>query len=162
MLEPSPVAARSVARPPGLKRGVPPGSTAQNRASATLLFAGGGPRDETLVGKKIADTPWAIYATELPPGPRNGEPQGHRILDPVARLARCADLLPRRASTCRGRQATFRLCFSRPNGRRLVPLAAPLADRIKSSWTCSALSLDATRPISSRMRTYEKVGLMYT
>jgi len=122
----------------------------KNRASVTLLLAGGRPARWGPGGQEDRRCPLGDLCNRTPAGiDERGIYTAIAFIDPSLASRGARTFLPRRASTCRGRQATFRLCLSQSyGGRRLVPLAVPVADRIKNSSDCSALSLDATTPTS--------------
>ena len=109
-----------------------------SNGEADVAVRGGDVREETLVGRKIADVPWAIYASRSYVE-RNGRPRSpedikdHCIIEltgEVAALA-AARWLPSKAPQARisGQASNVpSVLLAVKSGAGLAPLPAPLAD----------------------------------
>lgn len=109
-----------------------------SKGEADVALRGGEVRDEALVGKKIADVPWAIYASRSYVE-RNGRPrspddiEGHSIIELTGEIAALAAArwLPSKAPQARisGQASNVpSVLLAVKSGAGLAPLPAPLAD----------------------------------
>jgi len=110
-----------------------------SKGEADIAIRGGMPKDEALVGRKIADVPWAIYASrsyiERRGAPRvPDDMDAHSIIEFIGEVA---DLKAARWMRSKAPQATISAQSSNvpsvllavKSGAGLAPLPAPLADR---------------------------------
>lgn len=105
---------------------------------ADVAIRGGKAREEALVGRKIADVPWAVYASrsyvERNGRPRNPEDlKNHSIIEFIGEIAdlAAARWLPSKAPQARisGQASNVAsVILAVKSGGGLAPLPAPLAD----------------------------------
>jgi DNA-binding transcriptional LysR family regulator len=110
-----------------------------SRGEADIAIRGGEPKDDSLVGRKIADVPWGIYASrsyvERRGIPRTAEEfDGHSIVEFIGEIAdmRAARWLRSKAprATISGQSSNVpSVLLAVKSGAGLAPLPAPLADR---------------------------------
>jgi DNA-binding transcriptional LysR family regulator len=109
-----------------------------SKGEADIAIRGGEAREEVLVGKKIADVPWAVYASRSYLG-RNGNPrspediQSHCIIEFTDDLAalKAARWLSSKAPQARisGQASNVpSVLLAVKSGAGLAPLPTPLAD----------------------------------
>jgi DNA-binding transcriptional LysR family regulator len=109
-----------------------------SRGEADIALRGGEPTDESLVGKKIADVAWGIYATRSYVA-RHGSPKSpeelndHRVIgfvDGIAdhKAARWLRSKAPRATVCGESGNIPSVLLAVKSGAGLAPLPAPLAD----------------------------------
>jgi DNA-binding transcriptional LysR family regulator len=105
---------------------------------ADVAIRGGVPNDETLVGKKIANVPWALYATRSYIE-RNGSPKSPADLDEHTTIGFIEAMVTHSAASWLRRHAPLaKICAEAGNipsvylavksGACLAPLPAPLGD----------------------------------
>ncbi len=109
------------------------------KGEADVAIRGGQPKDEALIGRKIADVPWGIYASHAYIA-RHGAPRrpedldGHRRVEFIDEIA---DLKAARWLRSRAPRATIAgqssnvpsVLLAVKSGAGVAPLPAPLADR---------------------------------
>jgi DNA-binding transcriptional LysR family regulator len=109
-----------------------------SQGEADVAIRGGDSREEALVGKKIADVPWAVYASRSYVE-RNGRPRSpediknHCIIEFIGELTALAAArwLPSKAPQARisGQASNVpSVLLAVKSGAGLAPLPAPLAD----------------------------------
>jgi DNA-binding transcriptional LysR family regulator len=109
-----------------------------SNGEADVAVRGGEAREKALIGKKIADVPWAIYASRSYVE-RNGRPKtledlgGHSIIEFTGEIAglAAARWLPSKAPQARisGQASNIpSVLLAVKSGGGLAPLPAPLAD----------------------------------
>jgi DNA-binding transcriptional LysR family regulator len=109
-----------------------------SKGEADLAIRGGEARQESLVGKRIADVPWAVYASRSYVA-RNGAPRtpsdvgDHGIIEFIGEIAglAAARWLPSKAPHARisGQASNVpSVLLAVKSGVGLAPLPAPLAD----------------------------------
>jgi DNA-binding transcriptional LysR family regulator len=109
-----------------------------SKGEADVAIRGGEAREEALVGKRIGDVPWAVYASQSYVA-RNGTPRtpedinDHGIIEFIGEIAALAAArwLPSKAPQARvsGQASNVpSVLLAVKSGVGLVPLPAPLAD----------------------------------
>ena len=110
-----------------------------SKGEADIAIRGGDPKDEALVGRKIADEPWGIYASRSyvqrrgsPKGPEDMD--GHSVVEFIGEIAdhKAAHWLrskaPRATVTAQSNNVPS-ILLAVKSGAGLAPLPTPLADR---------------------------------